>query len=110
MPHEAVSRERITELDVDGVAMLCMIYLELAGSPAHLRFLIRRLRLRFASQPILVGIWPPEDEFLRDERLRNVVGADYYVSSLHGAVEACLEAAHKATHAEVHALTVEDAP
>jgi predicted PurR-regulated permease PerM len=107
MPHEAVSRERIAELDTAGVAMLCLIYLELAGSPAHLRFLIRRLRLRFTSQPILVGIWPPEDEFLRDERLRNVVGADYYVSSLHGAVEACLEAARKAAHAEVHAPAAE---
>jgi len=103
VPHEAVSREQIAELDAAGVAMLCLVYLELAGSPAHLRFLLRRLRQRFSSQPILVGIWPPEDEFLRDERLRNVVGADYYVSSLHGAVEACLEAARKSRPAEVHA-------
>ena len=107
MPHEAVSRERIAELDTDGVAMLCLIYLELTGSPAHLRFLLRRLRQRFHSQPILVGIWPPEDEFLQDERLRSVVGADYYVSSLHGAVEACLEAARKAAHSELHILPVE---
>jgi predicted PurR-regulated permease PerM len=107
MPHEAVSRERIAQLDAAGVAMLCLIYLELTGSPAHLRFLLRRLRQRFASKPILVGIWPPEDDFLRDERLRSVVGADYYVSSLHGAVEACLEAARKAAHPEFHALPVQ---
>ena len=105
--HDTVSRERIAELDATGAAMLCLIYLELAGSPAHLRFLLRRLRQRFADQPILVGIWAPEDEFLRDERLRSVVGADYYVSSLHGAVEACLEAARKATRTEVRPLRME---
>jgi predicted PurR-regulated permease PerM len=107
MPHESVSREHIAELDAGGVAMLCLTYLELAGSPAYLRFLLRRVRQRFPSQPILVGIWPPEDEFLHDERLRNVVGADYYVSSLHGAVEACLEAARKATQAEAREVSVE---
>ncbi len=105
--HDTVSRERIAELNATGAAMLCLIYLELSGSPAHLRFLIRRLRQRFADQPILVGIWAPEDDFLRDERLRGVVGADYYVSSLHGAVEACLEAAHKATRTEIRPLRVE---
>ncbi len=84
--------------------MLCVTYLELAGSPAHLRFLLRRLRQRFPTQPILVGLWPPEDEMLRDERLRNVIGADYYVSSLHGAVEACLEAARKGAEGRHHAV------
>jgi hypothetical protein len=107
LPHEAVSRGHITELDADGVEMVCFVYLELAGSPAHLRFLLRRVRQRFAAQPILVGIWPPHDEFLRDERMRSVVGADYYVSSLHAAVESCLQAASKSVQAETQMLPVD---
>ncbi len=96
LTHEAVSRSRIGELAADDGAMLCLIYLELAGTPAHLRFLVRRLRQRFVNRPILVGLWPAHDEFLRgDPRLHGAVGADYYVSSLHDAVEACRAAAAK---------------
>jgi predicted PurR-regulated permease PerM len=97
VPHEAVSRSGIPLLDPTGVAMLCISYLEITGSPAHLRFLLRRIRQRFPTQPILVGLWPSTDEVLHDERLRAAIGADYYASSLHGAVQACLEAARKAS-------------
>jgi predicted PurR-regulated permease PerM len=96
VPHETVSRAGIPTLDTSGVAMLCLTYIELEGSPAHLRFLLRRIRQRFPTQPVLVGLWSPEDEILGDERMRAAIGADYYVSSLHGAVEDCLEAAGKA--------------
>ncbi len=96
VPHEAVSRSGIPMLDPSGVAMLCVCYLEIAGGPAHLRFLLRRMRQRFPTQPILVGLWPCTDEILRDDRQRAAIGADYYVSSLHGAVQVCLEAARKA--------------
>jgi hypothetical protein len=35
---------------------------------------------------------------LKDERMRTAVGASHYTSSLHDAVQACLEAAQKAVH------------
>jgi hypothetical protein len=47
--------------------------------------------------PILVGLWPDEAEVLHDERLRAAVGADYYATSLHETVEACLQSARKAS-------------
>ena len=70
------------------------------GSPSHLRYLIRRLRQRLPEASILVGYWPAEEAILRDARIRAAIGADYYTSSLHDTVEACLEAAHKATAGE----------
>ena len=100
VPYEAGSRASIGALDGRGVAMVCVSYLELAGSPSHLRYLLRRLRRRLPEAEILVGYWPAEEEILRDARIRAAVGADYYTSSLHDTVEACLEAAHKATAGE----------
>ena len=74
--------------------MVCISYLQLSGSPSHLRYLIRRLRQRLPNVPILVGFWPNDAELPRDDRMRAAVEADYYPSSLHDAVEACLEAAY----------------
>ncbi len=94
LPHGAVSRTNIAGLDLTGVAMVCISYLEISGNPAHLRYLIRRLRRRAPELPILVGLWPSEDRVLKDADLRALIGADYYVSSLRDGVKACLEAAH----------------
>jgi hypothetical protein len=92
-PYEAASREGVETLDVTGIAMICVSYLEISGSPAHLHYFLRRLRQRVPGVSIMIGMWPSEDEVLKDERLRNVLGADYYVSSLREAVEVCVEAA-----------------
>jgi len=98
--YETASRERVGTLDVEGVAMVCISYLEISGNPSHLRFLMRRLRRRLPhGTRFLVGLWPAEDAVLKDDQMRSQIGADYYVSSLHEAVEACLAVAHKAAEA-----------
>jgi predicted PurR-regulated permease PerM len=96
VPHESIARGRIDQFDTRGVAMLCLCYLEINGAPAHLRFLLHRLRRHLPERPVLVGFWSPEDEIMRDERLRAELGADIYVSSLRQAVDACLRAANNA--------------
>ena len=96
VPHEQVSRSNIIGLDVDGVAIVCISYLEIHGNPAHLRYLIRRLRQRLPQVPMLVGPWSAEDAILTDESLRSAIGADYYVTSLREGLKACLQAAHEA--------------
>ena len=91
--YAAASRDSIATLDLDGVAMVCVAYLEIGGSPSHLRYLLRRLRQRAPRVRILVGLWRDDDEVRRDERLRASIGADDYASTLREAVEACLAAA-----------------
>jgi predicted PurR-regulated permease PerM len=93
--HEASSREAMDSLDVSDVTMICISYLDISGAPSHLRYLIRRLRRKLPHAPILVGLWPAEDEILKEERVRGIIGADYYVTSLREAVSFCVEAAHK---------------
>lgn len=97
VPHEAVSRSNIIGLDVTGVAMVCISYIELSGSPAHLRYLIKRLRQKLPKAPILVGLWPEEDSVLSDETMRKAIGADHFVTSLREAVDVCCKAAQTAS-------------
>jgi predicted PurR-regulated permease PerM len=90
LPHAAVSRSAILELDPAGVKMICIAYLRISGSPAHLRYLLKRLRRRVPGAPILIGLWPAEDAILTDETLRAAIGADHCVASLREAVIRCL--------------------
>jgi predicted PurR-regulated permease PerM len=94
--YEAVSRAQIGRLDTAGIAMICVSYLEISGNPAHLRYLLERLKRRLPQVPILVGLWPVDDVVLKDEQLRKELGADYYTSSLRQAVEICVKAARSA--------------
>jgi len=94
---ETVSRAGIGSLDVAGVAMVCVSYLEASGSPAPLRYMMRRLRQRLPGAPILVGLWQADAAVLGDERLRAMIGADHYVTSLRETVNACLAATHAAS-------------
>lgn len=96
VPHEAVSRSNIIGLDTEGTAMVCISYLDISGNPAHLRYLIRRLRQKLPDAPILVGLWPQEDPVLTDDKLRGAIGADHYVTSLREGVKAVLGAARAA--------------
>ena len=76
---------------------MCISYLQIGGSPAHLRYLIRRLRARLKTgTPILSGLWPAEDEALRDRAVQSLIGADYYTTSLREAVEICVEVSRAA--------------
>jgi predicted PurR-regulated permease PerM len=93
LQHAAASRMHVGLLDSDGVAMVCLCYLEIGGAPSHLRYLLRRLRQRLPAARLMVGLWPADQAILTDDRLRAAVGADLYTSSLREAVEACLEAA-----------------
>ncbi|MEZ0172369.1 AI-2E family transporter [Microvirga sp. TS319] len=93
VPHEAVSRSGIYNLDMTGVQMICISYLEIRGTPAHLRYLLRRLRRQAPKAPILVGLWPAEDAVLKSEAMRATLGADYYVSAMRDAVVQCLKVA-----------------
>lgn len=90
---QAVSRQNIDALDISGVAMVCVSYLEANGTPSTLRYLVRRLRERVPGAPILVGLWQADAELLEDERLRQAVRADHYVLSIRDAVNTCIAVA-----------------
>lgn len=60
------SREAIATLDLGGPAVIVVSYIELTGSPAKLRYLIRRLKARAPAARIVVGLWPQGETALSD--------------------------------------------
>ena len=93
VPHEAVSRAQIGQLDLSGVRLICVSYLEGVNSLSPLRYLIRRLRQRSADLKIMVGLWDMDESLAQEERIHTAIGADLHVGSLQAAVKTCLELA-----------------
>ena len=91
-PHTIVSREAIAQLDVSDVKVITVSCLELSGTPAHLRYLIRRLRHRAPDATLIAGLWPPGDAVLTDPQVQTALGGDRYVGSLRQAIDASVAA------------------
>ncbi len=105
VPHAAVSRSRMAELDPNAIAIVCLCYVEVSGNPAHLRYLMRRLRQQLPGAARLVGLWPAGEAMLHDDRLREAIAADHTSDSLTAAVSTCLQAAEdRLLHAKAEYL------
>ena len=92
IPHTAVSREMIAQLDLSTVNVITVSYLDLEGAPAHLRYLIRRLRHRAPHATLIAGLWTQGDGALTEPQAQKALGGDRYVASLREAIDASLAA------------------
>ena len=68
--YEVASQHGISQVHLNEVAMICISYLDISGSPSHLRYLIRLLKQKAPGVPIFVGLWPAEDSALKDVQLQ----------------------------------------
>jgi len=94
VPHAEVSRRRIATLDVTGVAMACICYLDPGSSLASLRYLSQRLRHRLPREaPLLIGFWPANDPEFSASMVTDHIGADRFAAFMQEAVNACVETA-----------------
>jgi len=91
--NDMVSRDAIANLDLSGIETVVISCLEISGSPAYLRFLIRRVRQRAPTARIILGLWPDGAETAGNTNSQQTVGADQYVGSLDAAVTAILGSA-----------------
>ncbi len=105
VPYEAVSRARIGELDARDMAMAAILSFDLAGSPAPLRLLVRRLRERLDGAPVLLGLWPVGDSLLSDAGAQEALGVAWCVSSFDEARDAAIVAAERAAEERAAAAT-----
>jgi hypothetical protein len=89
-----VSRDNIENLDVSNVKMVCISYLNISGVPAHLRYLVRRLRERLpGGAQTLIGLWHGADAATVPEGTRAIIDADYFARSFEEVLKSCQSAA-----------------
>jgi hypothetical protein len=87
----AVSSSNIVRLSSAGVKVVCLSYLALGSSPAHVRHSIKRIRRQISGATLIVGLWGhAEDE---DREHLQSTAADFYASSLKEALSGCIDAA-----------------
>jgi predicted PurR-regulated permease PerM len=87
----AVSSSNIVRLNSAGVTVVCLSYLDLGSSPAHLRHSIKRIRRQIPGATLVVGLWGHADDENRGQ-LQTTTAADYYASSLREALSLCIDA------------------
>ena len=92
IPHTFASREMIAKLDLSAVKVITVCYLELGGAPAHLRYLLRRLRHRAPHAALIAGLWPKGEAVSNEPEAQKALGSDRHVGSMREAVDATLAA------------------
>ncbi|MFS0773505.1 AI-2E family transporter [Sphingomonas sp. 1P08PE] len=88
--HSEVGRDVSPRPELATARLVCLSYLEIGGTPSHLRYLLRRLRRHAPSATIMVGLWPDGEAALSDDEIQRLLGADLYVGTLAHAVEEAL--------------------
>jgi predicted PurR-regulated permease PerM len=120
---EAISPAHIVSLDVTDAKLVCLSYMSIGPSPAHVRYLIRRLRgIIPSSCTILVGYWASNANGTV-KALEQTAEADAYATSLKQAAEVVINTARapaakeripKVAHAKIadkaHRRSLSDAP
>jgi len=82
---EASSREKLSSLQIDDVALICVLYLDARAVPANSRLLVRRLRQRSPNARIVLGLIQKSARQPQEKLAR--MGADDYASSLEDMLE-----------------------
>jgi predicted PurR-regulated permease PerM len=88
---ETLSPSNVYRLQTDGVAIVCLVYMD-ASAPAHMRYAVRRLRRKLPKATIILGCWIKDIDPAALENLREGAKADLVALSLGEAVRQCVEA------------------
>jgi predicted PurR-regulated permease PerM len=86
VPSPAASAANIFQLDVKGVQLAVLCFMEMGGL-SNARFLVRRLRRRVRDARIVLGFWTMTDDEAKQREAVAATGADDLVTSLRQALE-----------------------
>ncbi|XSG83120.1 MAG: AI-2E family transporter [Methyloligella sp. ZOD6] len=104
---DAISAGNITSLQQTRAKLLCLSYLGMEQSPAHIRYLIMRLRrILPADCTVLVGCWGDCGDEASLAEFKTAAGADAYALSLREAVDYCVDKVNEVAGVEVGAAEV----
>lgn len=89
---EALSTNNIFRLETEGVALVCLSYLN-ATNPAQIRYAVRRVRRKMPRARVMVGLWNGVDRADGVTALKEGAKADMVASTLREATRICVESA-----------------
>jgi predicted PurR-regulated permease PerM len=91
--HHVVSPENIFHLGGDGVALVCLSYIDVGDAPVRARAAIRRVQRQVPNATVLVGLWGPNKD--ESGEIRNELKASYYANSFSEAARLCINGAQR---------------
>jgi predicted PurR-regulated permease PerM len=97
-PFANVAAAKTLKIAALDAPLVCLSYFGVAGNPAHVRFLIRRLKRLMPRAKFLAGYWMLGEDPEKGEDWKLAVGADFVTTSLAGAVAMCVREADGADH------------
>lgn len=92
-PFSDVATARSFKIDAPDAPLVCLSYFGSAGNPAHVRYLIRRLRRVMPKARFLVGFWMLRDQSEKAEEWCTAVGAHLAATTLSQAVASTVDEA-----------------
>ena len=91
--HQVVSSGNVFHLGGEGVALVCLSYLDVGEAPLRVRAAVRRVQRQMPNVTVLVGLWGPNKD--ESGAIRSELKASYYANSLGEAVRLCIKAAQR---------------
>lgn len=92
---DVLSPGKITRLGTEGVALVCLSYLDADLSTAHVRYAVRRIRRRMPKAKLMACFWMTDGDDSRARDLCTISGADTCATTLSRAIELSVEAAQR---------------
>ena len=89
-PFADVASAKTLKLDALNSPLVCLSYFGAVGNPAHVRFLIRRLKRLMPNAKFLAGYWMLAEDPEKGEDWKAAVGAHFVATSLADAVATCV--------------------
>jgi hypothetical protein len=88
-----VSSESIFHLSGDGVALVCLSYIDVGDAPARARAAIRRVQRQIPNVTVLAGLWGHNKD--ESGTIRSELKANFYAHSLREAAKICIKDAQR---------------
>jgi predicted PurR-regulated permease PerM len=101
---DAVSVPNLFRLDVTGVQMAFLCYLE-PGSFSNPHYLVRRLRRKLPKATIVAGLWTLKRREAEERNALTTTGADLIAASLQEAVEQVIDAVKSGVNGQLKSET-----
>ncbi len=109
VPSSAVSAPKLTALEVAGVQMAFLCYLE-PGSFANPRYLVRRLRRKLPTASIVDGFWTLKRDEIEERDVLMLTGADLIAVSMQQAVRHVIDAVQACARSRLNVETSSSIP